>query len=296
MGLLEYQLLSPEEEIEETFPYRRVWRALTLEMGLLLATVAVVYILAQAGVLTNQYSPILSIAIALLPLALFYAISVRRERQAIQPRTRLLVILLLSTIAANGVAWPLISFVFTPDLWLPEAGFFTRIIGYTLTLGILGETTKYLVVRYTIWPQQIRTLLDGIAYSIPAALGYAFIMNIQYILGDEPQLTSALFRIVINVYLHIAVGAVMGYFLAELAVNPSGPFYWFPMGLGLSAFLGSLYFVFRRVSISSGLGSRPLGGILLVIAFAILILGALSFIIENAEERAAARQGVRRIR
>lgn len=294
--MLEYQLLSPEEEIEETFPYRRVWRALALEMGLLLLIVGVIYVLIQAGVLANQYTPTLSLVVAVLPIGLFYAVSVRRELQAIQPRSQLSVILLLSIIAANGVAWPFIHLVITPDHWLPEAGFFSRIIGYTLTLGIVGEITKYLVVRYTIWPQQIRMRLDGIAYSVPAALGYALIMNVQYILNEDPLLTSAIFRVVINVYLHIAAGAVMGYFLAELAINPNGPFYWFPMGLSLSAFLGSLYFVFRRVSISSGLGSRPLGGILLSIAFAILILGILSFIIENAEERAAARQGVRRIR
>lgn len=296
MGLLEYQLLSPEEEIEETFPYRRVWRALTLEMGLLLLAVGVIYVLIQAGILANRYTPTLSLAVAVLPIGLFYVISVRRERQAIQPRTKLLVILLLSIIATNGVAWPMIHSVLTPDRWLPEAGFFSRIIGYTLTLGILGETTKYLVVRYTVWPSQIRMLLDGIAYSVPAALGYALILNVQYIINEDPLLTSAIFRVIINVYLHIAAGAIMGYFLAELAINPNGPFYWFPMGLGLSAFLGSLYFVFRRVSISSGLSSRPLGGVLLGIAFAVLLLGILSFIIENAEERAAARQGVRRIR
>lgn len=294
--MLEYQLLSPEEEIEETFPYRRVWQALSLEMGLLLIIVAAIYILVQVGVLADYHAPHLSIGVALVPIALFYSISIRRERQVLQPRTQMLVILLLSIIATNGVAWPIINFAITPERWLPHTGFFARIIGYTLTLGILGELVKYLVVRYTIWPQNIRSLLDGVAYSVPAALGYALVLNAHYILTEEPLLTSAVFRIIINVYLHIAVGAVMGYFLAELALNPQGPFYWLPLGLILSAFLGSLYFVFRRVAISSGLGSRPLGGVILAIAFALLVLGALAFIIENAEERTAARQGVRRIR
>ncbi len=294
--MLEYQLLSPEEEAEEIFPFRRVWRALFVEMGALLVVVVGILIATRIGMLEDSYSPQLNVLLALAPVGIFIVVSVRRERRAPQPREGLPAVLILSAIAANGAAWPVIGSVFTPERWLADAGFFSRIIGYTLTLGALAALVKVLVLRYTVWPMRFRARLDGVAYGVPAALGYATVITLHFVRDEEPILSAAAIRVLTNVYLHIAVGAILGYFLAELAIGSNVPVLWLPLGLSISAFLSGVYIAFRRIASVSGLGSRDLGGMALVIGFAALLLGALAFLIESADERTAARRGWRRLR
>ncbi len=293
--MLEYQLLSPEDEVEEIYPYRRVWRALITEMVLLLIVVGGVIGAIRFGVVEDTQAPELAVLVALVPLGAFYWMSVRREQDVLQPRKGLLLVLVLSLIVGNGVAWPIIEFVFTPDDWLPESGFFSRIIGYALTLGVLAEFAKYVVVRYTVWPERFRTRLDGIAYSIPAALGYATVINLHFVLNEDPTLSAAVIRIITNVYMHISIGAIVGYFLAELAIG-GAPAFWLPMGLVIAAFLSGIYIAFRRIATVSGLSSRDVGGALAIAGFTIVVLGALSFLIESADARMASRARVRRIR
>ena len=293
--MLEYQLLSPEEDIEEIFPYRRVWRALTLEMVVFLALIIGIIIATTLGIIEDRYQEPLSVFLTLAPFGIFYLISVRGEQRVTQPRERLVLILVMSAVVANGVAWPVIRFAFTPERWLVDSGFFTRIIGYTLTLGVLAEILKYLVLRYTVWPRRFRIRLDGIAYSVPAALGYAFIVNIQFILTEEPILSAAAVRILTNVFLHIMVGAMIGYFLGELTFGEA-PFFWMPMGLGIAAFISGIFVAFRQVSTVSGLGSRALGSLFLVVGFAVFILGVIAFLTESADRQMQERTGGQRIR
>lgn len=291
----DFQLLAPSEEGEEPFPYRRVWRPLTIELGVLAAAVLFILFTTRLGILADTYSRTLSSGLALLPIAAYWFFSIRRERLALEPRQGLTAILFLSMVMANGVAVPIISELFTPERWLPGAGFFNRILGYAFTIGILSEFIKYAVVRYTMWPNRFRIRLDGIAYSTAAALGFATVLNLRLVFYDELTLSSAAVNILTNVYIHIAIGAVIGYFLGEFAVgNPSAV--WLPTGLVVAAILSGIHFAFRGIAISSGLGSRAIGGLFLGIGISAAILGILSFIIESADARMADKLGVRRIR
>lgn len=291
----EFQLLAPTEDSEEPFPYRRVWRTLVIELGVLGAAVLFVIIITRFGIVPDTYSPTLGTGVALLPIATFLFFSIRREQRVLEPRQGLLALLVLGAIVANGVVVPIINFIFTPERWLPGAGFFNRLLGYAFTIGILGEFAKYAIVRYTIWPDRFRTRLDGVAYSIAVALGFATVLNLRLVLLDELALSSAAINILTNVYIHIAIGAVIGYFLSELAIgDPSS--LWLPMGLFIAAMLSGIHAAFRGIAISSGLGSRELGGLLLVIGLSAAILGIISFLIESAEARMADKIGIRRIR
>ncbi|MBI5931611.1 MAG: PrsW family intramembrane metalloprotease [Chloroflexi bacterium] len=291
----DFQLLAPAEAGEEPFPYRRVWRTLILELAVLGGAVIFVIMATRLGLVADTYSRTLSSGLALLPIVVFLFFSVRRERRVLEPRQGLIAILFLSMVIANGLAVPVINEVFTPERWLPGAGFFNRILGYAFTIGILSEFIKYAVVRYTMWPSRFRIRLDGIAYSTAAALGFATVLNLRLVLYDELTLSSAAINILTNVYIHIAIAAVMGYFLGELAIgNPSAM--WLPIGLFVAAMLSGIHFAFRGIAIASGLGSRAIGGLFLVIGLTAAILGVLSFIIESADARMADKLGVRRIR
>lgn len=292
---MEYQLLSPEEEIEEIYPYRRVWQALILEMGILLAVVAGIVLITRLGIIDNTYSREISVILCLLPIGTFTLITIRREVAVLQPRQGLLMVLILSVIVTNGVAWTITEYLITPDKWLNQIGFFSRILGYMLTSGVLAAFIIYAILRYTIWPEHIRIRIDGVAYSVPIALGYALVFNLHFVLSQEPTLSAMAIRILTTVYLHIVIGALMSYFLAELTIG-TVPFYWLPMGLAITAFLSGVFIAFRRVATVSGLGTRDIGGLLLVIGFTAVVLGALAFLIENADTRMAARIGAKRVR
>lgn len=293
--MLDYQLLSPEQDVEELYPYRRVWRTLFLELMVVLVVMGGVFFGVGFGFIDATISPSIEIVLSLVPLLVFYVLSVRRETRAQQPREGLLLVLGLSLVLANGVAYPLITTVITPDEWLAEGGFFSRIIGYMLTMGVVAAFSLYVVVRYSVWPHAFRVRVDGIAYAVPAALGYATVMNLQFMLTEAPTLDAAALRILTNVFVYTAIAVVMGYFLSEMALGEVQVF-WLPLGLVIAALLNALFMAFRRISVVSGLGSRAIGPFFLSIGFAAAVLLAVSFLMENAAERAAARRGVRRIR
>lgn len=293
--MLEYQLLSPEQDVEELYPYRRVWRTLFIEMLVVLLVTGGIFFAAGFGFIANEASLPAEIALCLTPVVTFYVLSVRRERTAQQPREGLMLVLGLSLIFANGVSFPLISNVITPDEWLAGGGFFARIIGYMLTMGVVAAFSIYVVIRYSVWPLRFRTRVDGIAYAVPAALGYSTVISLQFVLNDVPALDATALRVLTNTFVYLAIGGIIGYFLSEMALGEV-QFFWLPLGLVTAALMNAIFIAFRRIAVVQGLGSRAIGPLFLSIGFAAVMLFAVSFLIENAAERAAAQRGVRRIR
>jgi RsiW-degrading membrane proteinase PrsW (M82 family) len=292
-------LLAPEQEAAELYPYRHVWRTGTSEVVvLLLAVVAVVALTRLFHVFPeDSREPFLKVAIALLPLVTWLAFSYRGERRALQPRQGLVGVLLLGALVASGVAIPLEERVFTPDVWLPRVSFFGRVLGYMLTTGLAAEFLKYAVVRYSVWPHHFRQRLDGIAYAMAAAVGYAVVLNLHAALDTDSSVTATALRVASNTFSQVAVGLIMGFFLAELRIGRP-PVFWLPGGLLLAAFASGLYYAFRGIAIVGGLsvdstGSAPLRGLALALALVLIVFAIIAFIIESSDARMEALTGRR---
>ena len=297
---MNYQLLSPEEEIQQIYPYRRVWRSLIIEMTLSLLVMSTILLLVTFNAIRNDAQPELHFLLAILPILLFGWFSARVERRVYQPRPHLISVMVLSMVLANGVAALLLDEVYTPKLWLPQTGFFGRIFGYMATAGILSAFIQYGVIRYTVWENSFRIRLDGVAYGVATAVGYATVFNVRYILFEDPLLTAAVIRILSTLYMHILVGVLMGYFTGEFAIGRP-PIFWIPLGLGITSFVYGIYMAFRSISVKSGFsleatGDRPIGPYFLAIGLTVVTLGIVFFLIESADERMAHRAGVERIR
>lgn len=298
--MLDYQLLSPEEDPEEVYPYRRVWRPLLSEMLLFALVVTIMIGLTTLEILSDSHNRSLQLLIAILPMMAFLWFSARKERTVFRPRPNLIAVLALSAVLANGVAVPLINEVYTPDKWLPAAGFFNRIFGYMATEGILSTFIQYGVVRYTVWDTNIRIRLDGVAYCVAAAVGYATVFNVRLILTQDPMMSTAVIRMLSTLYVHIMVGVIIGYFLGEFAISTPRIF-WVPLGLITGSLVYGIFEAFRAISVRSGLSvastaNRPIGPYFLAIALAMLTVWIVSFLIESADERLATREGVERVR
>jgi RsiW-degrading membrane proteinase PrsW (M82 family) len=189
-------------------------------------------------------------------------------------------------LATNSIALPLINQFFQVDSWLPLASAINRIIGYTLTAGVVQVIVKYFVIRYTVWPQHLRVRLDGVAYGVAAGIGYATVQNIQFIMANSsiPPDTAA-FQMFANYALHVSSGIIIGYGLSETFFsNPTPIFLPFVVALG-SVVTGIVIpihagLVNSSLSISSISAPKPLFGfgfsMVLLLVVGILVAGLIA--------------------
>ncbi len=292
-------LLAPEPEVEEIYPYRRVWRTAWFEVLALFSVALALYVLTVFfGVLPRDLrDPLLRVGVALLPLAL-WLVSYGGERRALRPRPDLLRVLVLGALVANAVAVPLEEHVFLPERWLPGAGFGGRLLGYAVTIGFTAEFLKYLVLRYTVWPRHITQRLDGVAYSLAASVGYAVVLNVRFALFTDATLVATALRVASITLPHLAVGVIIGFFLAELWIGRTAIF-WLPVGLGIAAFVSGAHYAFRAIAITgspsvAGTGSSPLLGLLLAFGLVAVLFAIFAFLIANADARTQALTSPRR--
>ncbi len=289
-------LLAPQREEKEHYPYRRVWRSALIEVAIvLLATVAMVLVarFAQPRLDDSQRRAV-GVSFAVAPLALWVLVSYLGERRALQPRPRLFTVVILSALAANALGVPLVERVFAPGDWLTTASGSSRLIGYMLTVGIVQEFLKYAVIRYSVWPGCFRIRSDGIAYTMAAGIGYATVLNLNYafVTSATPQMYAL--RFAETTFVQLAVGTIMGYFLAELKLTRSTGIFWLPGGLLLAAFLTSLAIVFRGGLVvggisATGTANNAVQGLGMAVFLVIALFSSIYFLINNADERAHLR-------
>jgi RsiW-degrading membrane proteinase PrsW (M82 family) len=270
------RLLTPPTEEEEIYPYRRAWRSVILENGILLAVVVIVVILFSfIGIrLPSFLTSALSIALALFPVLLWFIFSWWAERFVPRPRERLIAVFLVSALIANAIGIPLVN----------------RIIGHTFTTGIVQEMLKYLVIRYLVWPDFFRDRWDGVAYGATSALGYATVLNLQYVLTTTPTLDTAAIRIFDTIAVQVVCSILVGYGLSELKFSHPIPI--LPaVTVGLAALINGVALPFRaglvNAALTQGISTtspiRALG-------FSIGIFVAISFLtafLFNTAERQA---------
>jgi RsiW-degrading membrane proteinase PrsW (M82 family) len=88
------------------------------------------------------------------------------------------------------------------------------LLGALLIVGLVEEGCKYLVVRfYSYRLPGFTEPYDGIMYSISAALGFATVENVLYVVSGGAA--TGVLRAVLSVPSHAFNAVLMGYFLGE---------------------------------------------------------------------------------
>jgi RsiW-degrading membrane proteinase PrsW (M82 family) len=288
------RFITPPTEEEEIYPYRRVWVSIALEAGGLFAIAIALYVLTRFVTLPSQLYRPLNLAMALLPVVLWLIFSWWRERSVPQPRHNLLAVAVISGLAANAISVPLIDQVFQPSRWLPLESALNRIIGYAFTVGLVQAVTLYLTMRFTVWPNQMRIRLDGVAYGAASAIGYATVLNLRFVLSTSTLPFVAAMQIFDQIVPLLCSGIIIGYGLAEVAFNR----HIFPpllaATIGLSAFVTGI-----AIPLVSGFAntsirplapvstSSPLLGFLFSAGLLFLISNVFSFLFNVAERQEA---------
>jgi len=284
------RLLTPPRKEEEIYPYRRVWPSITIEVGGVFAAAISLYIL-NAFLGFAIPSPLrlpANITLALLPAILWIFASRWRERTALEPRRGLLSVAVISALVANAIGIPIIN-ALSPDDWLSLSGTFNRILGYAVTTGIIHEILKYLVLRYTAWPDHYRNRLDSIAYSMAAATGYVTVLNLQLVLGESLAPEVVAMRVFSNTAAQVAAGFLVAYGLSEVRFNPRS-FLLMPFTMMAAALIHGLTIASRAGLVNGSFflgigGTRPLFGLLFSLIVVVGALLVIAFLFNNADRR-----------
>lgn len=268
-----------------------VWRRITVQLGIL-SLVALAIVLANE-LLALQFEGairrVLSLSLAPLPLLLWLLLSALPEDRSPQPRHRLIGVAILSGLCASSFGLPLVEDFYQIEQWLPLGSVVQRVIGYTVTAGIVDVGIKFLVLRFTVLPHGLRARSDVVAYAMASAVGYSFTINLYGIWRLDPVWELAAIVVLSNTAIQfvssmaMTLGIVASYFANAL---PGA----MPLSL-VAAALSTGLIAPQVAGLTSGpLGTagnatRPLYGIVFLLAVLLLSLAGTYFLYSNAERR-----------
>jgi RsiW-degrading membrane proteinase PrsW (M82 family) len=167
-----------------------------------------------------------------------------------------------------------------------------QLLASILVIGFVQEFLVYASVRYSIYrSRDFDERVDGVIYAIAAGLGYATVLNFQYVMqhGGVDVGVGAM-TVTINALAQAGFAGIIGYFLGQAKFETT-PRYWLALGVILAAVLNGVFFFLEDQVTQRGLSFTPLNGVILAGVFAFVILAIVFFLIRraNAETMAIAR-------
>lgn len=227
------------------------------------------------------------VGLALIPALLWLAFFFRQNRRQPEPKRIVWRVFLFSGLIASGVGVRLVDDLFRIETWLYGSAWL-RLFGVITIVGFTQEFLKYFVVRHTVFPtEEFKDLIDGVIYGVVAGLGYATVLNIQYVIDNQGVLLYVgSMHMVVTALAQAGFSAVTCYFLAGAKYGEK-PIWWVPAGLTLAAFLNGLFSHLRHEITLRGLTHNPWKTFFLATGFVILVLGILFSMIHRAERKTA---------
>lgn len=286
------RLITPPKEEEEIYPYRRAWRSVFIESGILMGMLLIFFVAFNyLGIsLAGNNLIAVNVTLAISPALLWIIFSRVPENNVVEPRRRLLTIFTVTALVANAVGIPLLNAVFQPNEWLPLQSALNRIIGYTVTVGILQEFLKYLVLRYIVWPDYYRVRTDAIAYGAATAVAYAMVVNLNYVLNNPSAASDVvMLRVFANTAIQIVGSIVIAFGLSETRFNSALSFL-LPIMVVLAASLTGIAIPMRAQFMNAGLGltisgQREIFGLIFSIIFYVAPMAVMFFLFSITERR-----------
>ncbi|MDE2820206.1 MAG: hypothetical protein OXI40_10795 [Chloroflexota bacterium] len=267
-----------------------VWRNIVIQLAMIIALCLLFLVLSETLSLKpeSDVSRVLTAALLLFVPVVWLAIAVAPETQSARPRRRLFGVAVLSALSAAAIGLPLVQDFFRLEEWLPLETVFRRILGFALTAGLVDAGLKLLVLRFTIYPDELRMRSDAVAYCLASAVGYSFYLNIAIVWQLQPSLAIAANYVLANLAIQFASAMFIALGITESYFGNAMPLVLPTNVIAAAATTGLIAPVFTGI-MSGPLGTagnedRPLFGILFLIA-AICVAGGVTFFLYNASER-----------
>jgi protease PrsW len=273
-----------------------VWRDELMLIAGLLVFVGIVYALDSAfhTLLTGSNLLVAGVIIALVPAFIWLAFFYLQDRLEPEPKQFVLGMFVLGAVLAAAVGIPLVENVFRVSHWL-YADTMTTLIGGILVVGFTQEFIKYAAVRYTMYhSDEFDEVTDGIVYATAAGLGYATMLNIQFVVSNGGvDLGAGVIRMAVVALAQASFAGITGYFLGR-AKFESEPIWWMPLGITLAAVMNGLFNWLRGRVVQSGVSLtgasvNPWLGLAFAAVVAFVTMGILVWLMRRTLQSAQAK-------
>jgi RsiW-degrading membrane proteinase PrsW (M82 family) len=209
------------------------------------------------------------IVMALVPALIWLFAFLQQDRLEPEPKRYVFGVFILGALLAQAVGQPLIRDFFGIQNWA-AGNVLINILASILIAGFIQEFLKYAAVRYTVfYSSEFDERVDGIIYGAAAGLGYATMLNLQYIVSNNGvDLGIGVMRVAATALAQASFAGVVGYFLGIAKFERKGPL-WLPLGLTLAAVLnGVVSYVLGQVTRLSGFSFNPWYGLVVAVIIA----------------------------
>lgn len=300
MSAYDSRLLTPPREEEEIAPYQPVWRNLILQAaGIFGAAAALVFAGQYLGiVIPESFAPAANLILALLPAVLWLVFAYIPERGVPVPRERLLPSFAVAALATSGVIQPLLQDFYVTERWLSLGATFDRIIGYTFTVGIVQCGLIYLIFRYVVGRENVRTRVDAVAYAATVAAGSTLVVALVDVIYGQILPDTLAPRIFANYTVMLVSGSIVGFGFVEMYLSRARALT-LPLAILFAALLMGGATPLRASLINAGFTilkpegftgpafsvTRPLFGLVFSAAFVVAMMFVVWFFIGNAESK-----------
>ncbi|MCY3834793.1 MAG: hypothetical protein OXG85_17405 [Chloroflexi bacterium] len=268
-----------------------VWRRL---VSLLLVLAAVLLIIVLVGqFLEVRFDPrferVAALALTPFALLLWLFISVLPEYRTERPRRRLIGVAVVSALTASAIGLPLAQDFMRISEWLPLQSVFQRVLGYSLSAGVIDTGLKFVVLRYLIYPQALRVRSDAIAYAAASAMGYSAFLSVAFIWRLTPAWDIAAVYLLANLAVQLASGLFIALGIIESYFSDA-PLLVLPVNIAVGALAGGVISALLGGFLSgplttAGNTARPLLTFAMLLAALALTLGTVYFLYSNSERR-----------
>jgi len=222
---------------------KHIWRDEFVLIVSMIVFVGVVYALDNAiqPVFTPNALLLTGAFLSLVPAGIWLVFFYLQDRAEPEPKGFVLAIFALGALLAAAIGIPLLENVFRVSNWIYRDTL-AAILGGILVVGFTQEYLKYAAVRYSIYnSDEFDEPTDGVIYATAAGLGYATVLNINFVVANGGvDLGAGVIRIAVVALAQASFAGVTGYFLGR-AKFESEPIWWMPLGITLAATFNGLF-------------------------------------------------------
>jgi RsiW-degrading membrane proteinase PrsW (M82 family) len=137
-----------------------------------------------------------------------------RDKYEKEPKSLIIVTFILGMLSiVPALFLSLFLGVIFPDV----GGFFQILLHYLVVVALVEEVAKFSAVLRAYQSSEFDEIMDGMVYSATAALGFATVENVFYVLSGGLQ--TGILRAILSVPGHGLNGSMMGYYLGRAKLN-----------------------------------------------------------------------------
>lgn len=222
---------------------KHIWRDEFLLVIGLSVFVGMVYALDNAlhPVFTPTTLVLTGVFLALVPAFIWLIFFYLQDSAEPEPKGFVIGVFILGGLLAAAIGIPVVENLFRVSHWI-YTNTAATILGGILVVGFTQEFLKYAAVRYSIYhSDEYDEPTDGVVYATAAGLGYATMLNINFVVSNGGvDLGVGIIRMAVVALAHAAFSGITGYFLGR-AKFESEPIWWMPLGITLAATFNGLF-------------------------------------------------------